>query len=97
MITSGWNRVNEKLITKIIEELIVKGNADFVRQRTGFTIGGVLPVGHLEAIEIYLDEYLLAFDEIWAAAGTLHVVFRLTAGDLLEATGGKVISVVGLP
>jgi prolyl-tRNA editing enzyme YbaK/EbsC (Cys-tRNA(Pro) deacylase) len=94
VIASGPNRVNEKLIEDLISEPIVKADADFVRQRTGFVIGGVPPVGHIENLETFLDQDLLQYQEIWAAAGTPHAVFRLTPGDLLRMTSGKVIRVV---
>lgn len=93
VIASGVNRVNENTIATYMGEQIGKADADFVRQRTGFVIGGVPPVGHIEALETYLDEDLLQYDEIWAAAGTPHAVFRLTPNELLRATAGKVISI----
>jgi prolyl-tRNA editing enzyme YbaK/EbsC (Cys-tRNA(Pro) deacylase) len=64
-----------------------------VRQRTGFVIGGVPPVGHAEIIETFIDEDLMRFGEIWAAAGTPNAVFRLTAADLVRITKGRVVSV----
>ncbi len=93
VIASGVNRVNEKTIAAILGEKIGKADADFVRQRTGFVIGGIPPMGHIEPIETYLDKDLMQYDEIWAAAGTPHAVFRLTPNDLERATGGKVISI----
>ncbi len=93
VIASGANRVNEKRISELMGEDICKANADYVRQHTGFAIGGVPPVGHLEQIPTFIDEDLLRFDEIWAAAGTPHALFRLSPDDLLRATSGKVISV----
>jgi prolyl-tRNA editing enzyme YbaK/EbsC (Cys-tRNA(Pro) deacylase) len=93
VIASGPNRINEKKIEAWISELIGKADANFVRQRTGFVIGGVPPVGHLEKIEIFIDEDLLKYDEIWAAAGTPNAVFKLTPSDLVKMTGGRVISI----
>ena len=93
VIASGSNRVNEKRIAEMISESIGKADADFVRQHTGFAIGGVPPVGHLEKLEIFIDEDLLKHEEIWAAAGSPHAVFRLTPSDLLKMTGGRVTSV----
>jgi prolyl-tRNA editing enzyme YbaK/EbsC (Cys-tRNA(Pro) deacylase) len=97
VIASGQNRVDEKRIEALIGEPLGKADADFVRQRTGFVIGGVPPVGHLEKLETYLDQDLLQFDELWAAAGTPHAVFRLKPAELLQMTGGQVadIKVVG--
>lgn len=93
VITSGANRVHEKRISQVLGEKIGKADADFVRKHTGFTIGGVPPVGHLQALTTFIDEDLLKHEEIWAAAGTPNAVFRLTGDDLVRATGGKVISV----
>lgn len=93
VIASGINRVNEKGIEKLIGEPLGKADADFVRTHTGFVIGGVPPVGHLEHLETFIDQDLLQYQEIWAAAGTPHAVFRLTPQDLLKMTIGQVISV----
>jgi prolyl-tRNA editing enzyme YbaK/EbsC (Cys-tRNA(Pro) deacylase) len=60
-----------------------------VRERTGFAIGGVAPVGHTEPLVVLIDQDLLSFDEIWAAAGTPYAVFRLTPRELLHITGGR--------
>lgn len=93
VIASGVNRVNEKTIASLLGEKIGKADADFVRQRTGFVIGGVPPVGHIERVETFIDEDLLGYEGIWAAAGTPHAVFHLTPDDLVKATGGMVISI----
>lgn len=90
---SGVNRVNERHVSEVIGEPIEKADADFVRQHTGFAVGGVPPVGHAEHIETFIDEDLLQYEEIWAAAGNPHAVFRLTPGELQEMTGGKVIGI----
>jgi len=94
VIASGPNRINEKVIGELIGEPIGKADADFVRQRTGFVIGGVPPVGHTERLETFLDQDLFQYAEIWAAAGTVHAVFRLTPDDLVRMTCGLVIKVV---
>ena len=93
VIASGANRVNEKRIAALMGEDICKANADYVREHTGFAIGGAPPVGHLEQIPTFIDEDLLQFREIWAAAGTPHALFKLSPEDLLRATSGKVITV----
>ena len=93
VIASGINRVSEKIISQLVGEKIGKADADFVRQETGFAIGGVPPVGHKNNLETFIDQDLIAFNEIWAAAGTPHAVFQLTGGDLIRATQGRVISV----
>ena len=93
VIASGSNRVNEKRIGELISEPLRKADADFVRQHTGFAIGGVPPVGHLEKLDIFIDEDLLQYGEIWAAAGSPHAVFKLTPSDLIKMTGGRVTSI----
>ncbi len=93
VITSGANRVDEKLLAGWLGEPVIKAGADFIRQHTGFVIGGVPPVGHTEPIETYIDEELLLFKEVWAAAGTPHAVFKLKSADLLLMTSGTLISV----
>ena len=75
VIASGTNRVQEKKVGALIAESLEKADADFVRQHTGFVIGGVPPVGHLERLEVFIDEELLQYTEIWAAAGNPHAVF----------------------
>ena len=93
VIASGANRVNEKAMQAVVGEPIEKPDADFVRQQTGFVIGGVPPLGHAAPLTIYIDEDLLQYDIIWAAAGTPNAVFRLAPADLLPMTGGQAIKV----
>lgn len=90
VVASGANRVDERRIEALIGEPLGKADAEFVRQRTGFVIGGVPPLGHLEKIETFIDEDLLQYDLIWAAAGTPNAVFQLSPADLLRITGGRV-------
>jgi prolyl-tRNA editing enzyme YbaK/EbsC (Cys-tRNA(Pro) deacylase) len=90
VLTSGANRVNEKLISEYAGEPIGRADADFVREVTGFAIGGVPPVGHAQPMETYLDEDLLQYPTIWAAAGTPKAIFELTPGDLIAMTSGHV-------
>jgi len=93
VIASGPNRIDEAIISGLLAERISKADADFVRQRTGFAIGGVPPLGHTEKLEIFIDQDLLQYSEIWAAAGTPHAVFRLTPQELVSMTSGKIIQV----
>lgn len=93
VIASGANRVDERRIEGLIGEPLGKADADFVRQRTGFVIGGVPPIGHEEPIQTYIDQDLLNYSELWAAAGTPHAVFRLTPDELLYLSDGKVVPV----
>ena len=91
-LVSGANRVNEKRLGLLVGEEIEKADADFVRQHTGFAVGGVPPVGHAERLATFIDRDLLQYDEIWAAAGSPHAVFRLTPDDLQKMTVGEVVA-----
>jgi Cys-tRNA(Pro) deacylase len=93
VIASGPNRVNEKKIAEFISEPLGKADADYVRNHLGYVIGGVPPIGHLEKLKIFIDEDLMQYEEIWAAAGNPNAVFRLTPSDLIKMTGGRVISI----
>jgi prolyl-tRNA editing enzyme YbaK/EbsC (Cys-tRNA(Pro) deacylase) len=93
VIASGPNRVNEKAISQYIAEPLIMANADFVREHTGFAIGGVPPTGHLNPLRTFIDKDLMKFDEIWAAAGTPNAVFKLTPDELQKITAGEVISI----
>lgn len=89
VVASGVNRVDEKKVGSLLGEKIGRADADFVRGKTGFAIGGVPPVAHSEPPVVIVDEDLLGYDEIWAAAGTPNAVFRLTPQDLVAMTGGR--------
>ena len=93
VIASGANRVDEKLVAAALGDRIAKADAAFVRDKTGFAIGGVAPVGHTEKPVTLIDEDLLQHAEIWAAAGTPNSVFRLTPQALIAMTGGRVIAI----
>jgi Cys-tRNA(Pro) deacylase len=93
VVTSGANRVNEKTIGQYLAESIKMANPEFVREMTGFAIGGVPPVGHRHSLKIFIDEDLLQYEKIWAAAGTPHAVFKLTPDELKKITSGEVVSV----
>jgi prolyl-tRNA editing enzyme YbaK/EbsC (Cys-tRNA(Pro) deacylase) len=91
VVASGANRVDEKLLAAIVGEKIAKADADFVCEQAGFAIGGVPPVGHPVPLETYLDEDLLQYDELWAAAGTPNALFSLTPAQLCLITSGRVV------
>lgn len=93
VVASGVNRIDEAKVATALGESLGKADADFVRDRTGYVIGGVPPLGHAEAIETFIDADLLSLGDIWAAAGTPCAVFRLTVDQLVEITGGRVIAV----
>jgi prolyl-tRNA editing enzyme YbaK/EbsC (Cys-tRNA(Pro) deacylase) len=95
-IVSGANRVDEGRLGELIAEPVAKADAEYVRQRTGYAIGGVPPVGHVEPLLCLIDEDLLQYDAMWAAAGTPRAVFRLTPPDLQRITGGRVVSLKGM-
>lgn len=90
VIAGGRDRVSEEKVQAALAEPISKADADFVRRRTGFAIGGVPPVGHSENIATLLNESLGRFDTVWAAAGTPHAVFKTTFAELKRWTGGRV-------
>jgi prolyl-tRNA editing enzyme YbaK/EbsC (Cys-tRNA(Pro) deacylase) len=93
VIASGSNRVNEGKIEDLIKEPLGRANADFVRKETGFAIGGVPPLGHTKQVETFIDEDLLLYDEVWAAAGTPNAVFRLNPHDLEQMTAGRITDI----
>ena len=89
VIASGANRVNEERLAELVGEPLERASADFVREQTGFAIGGVPPLGHANPMHIFLDQDLLQHDVIWAAAGTPFAVFRLTPAELKTITPGS--------
>jgi prolyl-tRNA editing enzyme YbaK/EbsC (Cys-tRNA(Pro) deacylase) len=93
IIASGADRVDEKKAAAAVGEPIARADADFVREQTGFAIGGVPPVGHKQQPITLIEESLMRFSEIWAAAGTPNSVFRLTPAELVELTGGRTVAV----
>lgn len=93
VIASGTNRVDEAKLAAALGEAIGKADAEFVRDRTGYAIGGVAPIGHDTSVRVFIDADLRRYDEIWAAAGHPHAVFRLTPGELERLTQGTVIAV----
>lgn len=93
VIASGTNRVDETLVASHLGAAVDKADAEFVRASTGYAIGGVPPLGYGIVIETLIDEDLLAFDTVWAAAGTPRAVFAIQPHDLIRATGGRVVPV----
>jgi prolyl-tRNA editing enzyme YbaK/EbsC (Cys-tRNA(Pro) deacylase) len=93
VVASGANRVDEAKVAEAIGETIARADADFVREATGFAIGGVPPIGHENPPIVLIDESLMGLAEIWAAAGTPNAVFRLTPSDLVELTHGRVAAI----
>jgi prolyl-tRNA editing enzyme YbaK/EbsC (Cys-tRNA(Pro) deacylase) len=93
VVTSGDRRVDEKRVAAIAGAL-GRADADFVKAKTGFSIGGVAPLAHATPAFTLIDRELFRFDEIWAAAGHPNGVFRLAPGDLERLTGAPVADVV---
>ncbi|HXD06871.1 MAG TPA: YbaK/EbsC family protein [Burkholderiaceae bacterium] len=93
VITSGDRRVDERKVAAIAGEL-ARADAQFVKSRTGFTIGGVAPLGLSSAATTLIDRELFRFEEIWAAAGHPHGVFKLSPQQLEQLTGAPVADVV---
>ena len=91
VLTSGANRVDETKLLALLGQSVGKADADFVRETTGFAIGGVPPLAHAQPMLTLIDEDLLNYASLWAAAGTPSTVFKLSPQDLLRlAPDGKV-------
>jgi len=93
VVASGPNRVDETKIAAALGEPIGKADADFVRQSTGYAIGGVAPIGHAVPPAVFIDLDLLGFATVWAAAGHSHAVFPVAPDLLCRLTSGAVIEV----
>ncbi len=96
VVTSGDRRVDEKKVSALVGK-VGRADADFVKAKTGFSIGGVAPVAHLQPGVTLLDQDLWRFEEVWAAAGHPHGVFRLQPDDLRHLTGAPQADVVVTP
>ena len=93
MLVSGANRADEALLRDAAGEPVARADPELVRRATGFAIGGVPPVGHAEPLETLVDEDLLRYEIVWAAAGTPEAVFAVAPRDLVRACGGRVVPV----
>jgi Cys-tRNA(Pro) deacylase len=90
-LASGKNRVDAaKLARAAGAARIQRADADLVRATTGFAIGGVPPVGHATPLDTFIDEDLLGYDVVYAAAGTPTAIFPIAPADLVRVTGGRV-------
>ncbi len=96
VVTSGDRRVDEKKVSALVGK-VGRADADFVKAKTGFSIGGVSPVAHLHPGVTLLDQDLWRFEEVWAAAGHPHGVFRLQPEDLRHLTGAQQADVAVTP
>jgi prolyl-tRNA editing enzyme YbaK/EbsC (Cys-tRNA(Pro) deacylase) len=93
MLVSGSNRLNETGVAAILGEVLTRPDADYVREVTGFAIGGVPPFAHALPMQVFIDEDLVRFETVWAAAGTPRAVFAVSPSALVKALGAKVIKV----
>lgn len=90
VIASGTNRVDTSKVGSLVGEPVKKADADYIRDQTGFAIGGIPPVGHSQQLQTYIDKDLLNYETVWAAAGTPYSVFSVDSDDLITLTGGTV-------
>jgi prolyl-tRNA editing enzyme YbaK/EbsC (Cys-tRNA(Pro) deacylase) len=95
VLTSGAHRVDLVKVADLVDDVehLERADADFVRETTGFAIGGVAPVGHTHPVPTYVDVSLSRYRNVWAAAGHSHTVFRTTYEELLRVTAGRAIEV----
>jgi prolyl-tRNA editing enzyme YbaK/EbsC (Cys-tRNA(Pro) deacylase) len=93
LLVSGANRVNEAAVAKHLDEALKRPDGRSVRDLTGYAIGGIPPFGHATPLVTYVDEDLLKYDVVWAAAGTPKAVFSVAPAKLRDATGATVIDV----
>jgi prolyl-tRNA editing enzyme YbaK/EbsC (Cys-tRNA(Pro) deacylase) len=95
VLVSGDNRADEAKLAAALGEPVERADADWVREKTGYAIGGIPPVGHPAPVRTLLDEDLLRYDPVWAAAGHPHAVFAIAPAALVRATGATVVKVWG--
>ena len=95
-LVSGGNRADEALLEAGFGAAVERADADFVRAATGYSIGGVPPIGHPRPLRTLVDEDLLRFAVVWGAAGTPRSVFPIPPGELVELTGGTVLRLAAL-
>jgi prolyl-tRNA editing enzyme YbaK/EbsC (Cys-tRNA(Pro) deacylase) len=93
LLVSGSNRVKENLVARAVGEKIDRPDADFVREVTGFAIGGIPPLGHARKMRTYLDADLLTHDRVFAAAGTPNAIFEADPARLADVCAAQVIAV----
>ena len=93
VLAGGANRVDPNKISRLLSEPVEMADAAYVREKTGFAIGAVPPVGHAELPEAFVDEDLLLEGEVWASAGHTHAVFGLEPAELVRLTGARVVAV----
>ena len=97
VIASGSNRIDEKIVSKLVDASIEQADPNFVRTVTGFAIGGVPPTGHTNQLKTFIDTDIFQFEKIWAAAGTPNAVFCLSPAELELISGGTLAAVSKAP
>ena len=93
VVASGKHRVDESKVAALFGEVVSKASPEFVREATGYAIGGVPPVAHATPPVVFVDERLLELGTVWAAAGTPTTVFSVTGAEIVRLTGGRVANV----
>jgi prolyl-tRNA editing enzyme YbaK/EbsC (Cys-tRNA(Pro) deacylase) len=93
VVASGANRVSEAKLEALLGEPVRMGPPKFVREVTGYAIGGIPPVGHAQKLDTIVDAHLMTLDGLWAAAGHPNSLFALTPDELARMTGGRVAEV----
>ena len=88
VVASGANRVDERKVEALLGDRLLRADADYVRERTGFAIGGVAPLAQVRPMTTFIDASLRRFDVVWAAGGTPHCVFPIAPDDLVRVSGG---------
>lgn len=95
LLVSGKNRVDEKAVGARLGEKLARPDAQRVREITGFAIGGIPPLGHATPLAAYIDPDLLAFETVWAAAGTPNSIFEVSPERLAAAAGATLLPMGG--
>lgn len=93
IVASGDNRINEKKMKEYLGEAVFRPDASFVQESTGFAIGGIPPIGHVNKLKCFIDSDLFRYSELWAAAGTPFDVFRISPDQLSTITQGQIIDI----
>jgi prolyl-tRNA editing enzyme YbaK/EbsC (Cys-tRNA(Pro) deacylase) len=96
VVASGSNRVDDKKIRALLGEKIEQASPEFVKEMTGFEVGGVPPVAHAHAVTVFIDQDLAGYPTLWAAGGTPNAVFEISFDDLVRLTGATVADVAKL-
>ena len=93
VVASGGHRVSEARLSELLGEPVAMGPARFVREVTGFAIGGIPPIAHTRTLTTFVDAHLLRIGDLWAAAGHPNALFTLTGDELVRMTNGRVAEV----